>query len=84
MLMGYRAENRRAQFPVVSNTAQSVRITAPRVDLEAGASLLRQPTRAVMVRGEFQVAPLDFARRSRAHIQFANQESESRPDTTLR
>ena len=29
--------------------------------MEAGASLLRQSARAVMVRGEFQVAPLDFA-----------------------
>ena len=28
--------------------------------METGARLLCQPTRAVMVRGEFQIAPLDF------------------------
>ena len=50
---GLQAENRRAQFPIVSNTTQSVRIATPAVDLEAGAGLLCQPARAVMVGGEF-------------------------------
>src|SRR5216683_1619887 len=57
---GLKAQNCRTQLPVVADTAKTVCLAMPGIDLKAGASLLGEPARAVVFRGKLKVAPLNL------------------------